>query len=172
MLKRQRRAMRLVRIGLAISVCLSVVLFKWRLLAAFVELPVEGDFSLPPVTGFTIATGAFEFIAATLLATASMNGESKIFFLATRLLKYYFLMQLLVSVLALMADGIANPLAISDMCRFLVLISLLAFLDVERDVRLTRDRARAARRGIAKSRLQKVAYKLEHRELNQITRNV
>jgi hypothetical protein len=166
MLKRQRRTMLLVRIGLASSVCLNVFLFKWRLLAFFVELPADVDSLLPPITSWTVATGVLESIAAILLATASMNRESGISFLATRLLKYYFFMQLVIGVLALMVDGTASLLAISDICRFLVLISLLVFIEFDQDLRLTRDRVREARRAAHKNRVKKVAYTFERRELN------
>jgi hypothetical protein len=166
MLKRQRQTMLLVRFGLAISVCLNVVLFKWRLLTVFIELPAEVDSLLPPVTSWSVATGVLECMAAILMVTASMKGTGRTSFIVTRLLKYYFLMQLLVSVLALMADGMASVFAISDICRFLVLISLLVFIDFDQDLRLTRDRAREARRVAGRSRLQKVVYTLERRELS------
>lgn len=147
--------MLLARVGLAISVLLNVVFFKWRLLTAFIDLPLDVDSLLPSVTSWTVVTGVLECVAVVVMVTASMKGTSRTFITATRFLKYYFLMQLLVSVLALMADGIANPLAISDMCRFLVLISLLVFIDFDEDLRLTRDRAREARRVAGRSRLQK-----------------
>jgi hypothetical protein len=166
MLKRQRRTMLLVRIGLAISVCLNVVFFKWRLLAAFVDLPADAGSLLPPVTAWTVSTGVFEFIAALLLVTALTKGKGGVFLVATRLLKYYFLMQLIVSVLGLIADGAASPLVISDICRFLASMSLLALIDFDQDLRLTRDRARDVRRAALKNRLQKVACTLERRELN------
>jgi hypothetical protein len=86
-----------------------------------------------------------------LLATALTKGKGGVFFVATRLLKYYFLMQLIASVLALIANGVASPLVISDICRFLVLISLLVFLDFDQDLRTTRDRARDTRRAALKS---------------------
>jgi hypothetical protein len=151
MLKRQRRTMLLVRLGLAISVCLNVVFFKWRLLAAFVDLPDDAGSLFPSVTSWTVSTGVCEFIAAVLLATASTKGKGGVFFVATRLLKYYFLIQLIVSVLALIANGVASPSVISDICRFLVLISLLVLMDFDQTLRLTRDRAREARRGAARS---------------------
>jgi hypothetical protein len=166
MLKRQRQTMLLVRIGLAISVLLNVALFKWRLLTTFINLPLDVDSLLPPVTSWTAATGMLECMAAILMVTASMKGTGRTFFTVTRLLKYYFLMQLLFSVLALMTDGMTSVFAISDICRLLVLIPLLVFIDFDQDVRLTRDRAREARRVAGRSRLQKVAYTLERRELN------
>jgi hypothetical protein len=166
MLKRQRRTMLLARMGLAISVLLNVFLFKWRLLTALIDLPLDVDSLLPPVTSWTVVTGVLECMAATVIVTASMKGTSRTFTTVTRFLKYYFLMQLLISVLALLADGVTSVFVISDICRFLVLISLLAFIDFDQDLRLTRDRVREARRGAAKSRLQKVTHTLERRELN------
>jgi hypothetical protein len=166
MLKRQRRTMLLVRIGLAISMLLNVALLNWRLLTAFIDLPLDVDSLLPPVTSWTVVTGMVECAAVIVMVMASMKGASKTFITVTRFLKYYFLMQLLVSVLALTADGMTIVLAISDICRFLVLISLLVFIDFDQDLRLTIDRAREARRVAGRIRLQKVAYTLERRELN------
>ena len=166
MLKRQRQTMLLVRVGLAISICLNVVFFKWRLLAAFIVLPLDVDALLPPVTAWTVVTGALECVAAVVMVTASMKGTSRTFITVTQVLKYYFLMQLLVSVLALLTNGVASVFAISDICRFLVLISLLVFIDFDQDLGLTRDRAREARREAGRSRLQKVAHTLERREPN------
>ncbi len=155
MLKRQHYTMRLVRGGLAISVLLHVLIFKWALLTAFVDLPVDVDSLFPPVTSWTIATGILEFIAAILMATASTKGKSSIFILANRWLKYCFLMQLVVSSLALAVSGIANPLVLSDLCRFLVLISLLVLIDFDHGLTSTRDQARLARRAALKNRLQR-----------------
>jgi hypothetical protein len=157
MLKRQRQTMLLVRIGLAISVLLNVAVLKWRLLTAFIDLPLDVDSLLPSVTSWTVVTGVLECMAAIVMVAASMKGTSRTFITVTRFLKYYFLMQLLISVLALLADGMASVFAISDICRFLVLISLLVFIDFDQDLRLARDRARGqtrnSKKSIAKSRL-------------------
>jgi hypothetical protein len=166
MLKRQRQTMLLVRVGLAISVLLNVALLKWRLLTAFIDLPIDVESLLPSVTSWTVVTGVLECMASIVMLAASMKGKSRIFIMFTRFLKYYFLMQLLISVLALLADGMASVFAISDICRFLVLISLLVFIDFDQDLRLRRDRAREARRVAGRSQLQKVVYTLERRELN------
>lgn len=148
MLDRQRKTMQLARAGLAISVCLNVLFFRWSLAAAFVDLPADTISRLPPVTSWSVFTGLFEVITAFLLATASTrgNGKGAVFSVTTRLLKIYFVMQLIVGVVALMVDGMGNPFAVTDLCRFLALISLLMLIEVDHEVTVTRDRARMARR--------------------------
>lgn len=140
--------MRLARIGLALSVCLNVIFFRWSLVAAFVDLPVDAALRFPPVTSWSVFTGSFEVITAVLLATVSMRGNwnGAVFAVATRLLKFYFVMQLIVGVLALMVDGMGNPFAITDLCRFIALVSLLILIEADHEVAITRDRARTARR--------------------------
>jgi len=150
MLKRQRRTLLLVRIGLAISVCLNVVFFKSKLLAAFVDLRVDADSLFPPITNWTVVTGALECMAVIVMVTASVSGASRAFVTVTRLLKYYFLVQLIVSVLELIADRAVGPLLISDICRFLALISLLVLIDFQHDSSVTRGRGREARRAALK----------------------
>lgn len=112
-----------------------------------------------------MATGGFEVIAAPLTARTHDRTASGLASLAIRLLKYYSLVQLLLAVLALLIAGVASPLVVSDVYCFRVMISLLAFLEIDSEFQLARDCARKARRAAAKSPVQKVSHRLEQREL-------
>jgi hypothetical protein len=75
----------------------------------------------------------------------------------TPLLKYDFLAQLVLNVIKGASGGVGSILAMSEICRTLVSISMLVFIEVDQNIRSTRNAAREARRAAINVRLKSLA---------------
>jgi hypothetical protein len=150
MLKRHCRMMLFARIGLATSILLNVVFFKWGLLISLADPLANTSSLLPAVTNASVALGVLELVAAMVLAMAASG--SGVLHRLVPLLKYYLMMQLLLSAVTAANSVFWNVFAVSEICRLLVSISMLAFVEVDQDIRSTRNTAREARRAAINGR--------------------
>ncbi len=151
MLYRQRRVMLLVCIGLALSILLNVALTKWALFTDLAKLPIAGSSLLSPIALWAVAWGAFEFVIVILMICTFTSARSRGFILITKLLMYYFMVQLLACVLEIMVTGVVSLMMFHNLSRFLLIVSLLTLIVSILDLNLARDRIREARR-VAKRR--------------------